>query len=84
MLSHSAMGKYISEICGTEWERYIVLLTPSPLPETTSARVTQWEVKLLIFLFCHQLLFVRRLWSACHVEMAFALLGHILTHDRLI
>ena len=26
--------------------------------------------------------FVRRPRSACHVERAFSLLGHILTHDR--
>ena len=45
MLSHSEVSKEIPEIPRTEWERYIVLPAPSPLPETTSARVAWWEVK---------------------------------------
>ena len=45
MLSHSEVSQEIPEIPRTEWERYIVLPAPSPLPETTSARVAWWEVK---------------------------------------
>ena len=45
MLSHSEVSKEIPQIPRTEWERYIVLPAPSPLPETISARVAWWEVK---------------------------------------
>jgi hypothetical protein len=92
ILSHSEMSRFIPEILRTEWERYIVLPAPSPLPETISARVAWWEVKaadfpilLLTFLFCYELLFFffRCPRPACHVERAFSLLGHILTHARL-
>ena len=85
MLSHSEISKYIPEIPHTEWERYIVLPAPSPLPGTTSARVAWWEVKAPDFptLSSIAVFFVRRPQSACHVERAFSLLGHILTHDRL-
>ena len=84
MLSHSEVSKEIPEIPRTEWERYIVLPAPSPLPETTSARVAWWEVKAADFpiLSSIAVFFVRRPRSACHVERAFSLLGHIVTHDR--
>ena len=86
MLSHSEVSKEILEIPRTEWERYIVLPTPSPLPRTTSARVAWWEVKAAEFcpsLSSIAVFFVRRPRSACHLERAFSLLGHILTHERL-
>ena len=82
--SQNEVSKEIPEIPRTEWERYIVLPAPSPLPETTSARVAWWEVKAADFpiLSSIAVFFVRRPRSACHVERAFSLLGHILTHDR--
>ena len=74
------MSKYILEIPHSEWERYIVLLVPSPLPETTSTRVAWWEVKAADFPFLSSIavFFVHRHRFACHVERAFTLLGHIL------
>ena len=54
------------------------------MPETTSARVAWWEVKAADFpvLSSIAVVFIQRPRSACHVERAFSLLGHILTHDR--
>ena len=52
----------------------------SPLLETISARVAWWEVKAADFPVL-SLFFVRQPRSACHVERAFNLLGHILTHN---
>ena len=79
------MSKEIPKIPPTEWERYIFLPAPSPLPETTSARVAWWEVKATEFPILSPIavFFVRKPRSACHVERAFSLLGHILTHERL-
>ena len=75
---HSEMSKYIPEIPCTEWERYIVLPAPSPLPDTISARVAWWAVKAADFPISSSIavfFFVRRPRPACHVERGLQFAG---------
>ena len=45
MLSYGDMSKHIPQIPRTEWERYVVIPTPKPPPDTKSARVAWWNEK---------------------------------------
>ena len=84
MLSHAQLSKHVPQISRAEWEQYVVMPPPTPLPTTTSARVAWWAARsaALPALSSIAAFFVRRPRSACHVERTFSLLGHIQTPDR--
>jgi len=83
--SCSELCKHIPNVPQSEWVRYIALPAPSPLPDSTAARVAWWHAKKDDFpvLSSIAVFFVRRPRSACHVERTFSLMGHIQTKDRL-
>ena len=85
MMSYSELYKHIPNVPQSEWVRYIALPAPSPLPDSTAARVAWWHAKKDDFpvLSSIAVFFVRRPRSACHVERTFSLMGHIQTKDRL-
>ena len=85
MISYSELCKHIPNVPQSEWVRYIALPAPSPLPDSTAARVAWWHAKKDDFpvLSSIAVFFVRRPRSACHVERTFSLMGHIQTKDRL-
>ena len=85
MMSYSELCKHIPNVPQSEWVRYIALPAPSPLPDSTAARVAWWHAKKDDFptLSSIAVFFVRRPRSACHVERTFSLMGHIQTKDRL-
>jgi len=77
--------QHIPQIPRAEWERYVVIPAPKPLPDTNSARVAWWNEKRAQFptLASIAVFFIRRPRSAAHVERVFSLIGHIHTSDRL-
>ena len=85
MMSYSELCRHILNVPQSEWVRYIALPAPSPLPDSTVARVAWWDAKKDDFptLSSIAVFFVRRPRSACHVERTFSLMGHIQTKDRL-
>ena len=85
MMSYSELFKHIPNVPQSEWVRYIALPAPSPLPDSTAARVAWWHAKKDDFptLSSIAVFFVRRPRSACHVERTFSLMGHIQTKERL-
>ena len=85
MMSYSELCKHIPNVPQSEWVRHIALPAPSPLPDSTAARVAWWDAKKDDFPMLSSIafFFVRRPRSACHVERTFSLMGHIQTKDRL-
>ena len=77
MQSHAQIPQHIPQTRRLEWERYIVM----PSPSTTSGRVAWWESKRKYIprLASIAAFLVRRPRSACHVERVFR---RILTPDR--
>ena len=78
------VSKHIPQILRLEWERYLVMPPPQPLPGTPTARVAWWDARRAQFpaLASVAAFFVRRPRSACHVERVFSLIDHIQTPDR--
>ena len=72
--------------CKCEWVRYIALRAQGHIPDCTAARVERWHAKWEAFplLSSIHIFFVRRPRSACLVERAFGLTGHIQTKDGSI
>ena len=45
MTSYSELCKHIPNVPQSEWVRYIALPAPSPLPDSTAARVVWWDAE---------------------------------------
>ena len=45
MTSYSELCKHIPNVPQSEWVRYIALPAPSPLPDSTAARVAWWDAE---------------------------------------